>query len=266
MDKYKNYQTVITDDGSTTLYSKLYGESCHSNSGAEEETRVHYIQGCNVIEQAKFLNSQSKKIRILEVGFGTGIGFNETLKALKYLSLPFKFTSFEIDYELIQIYSKENQIIFKCLELTNGVKLYSHREKNYELQIFLGNARNSIKELQNRSTTYNAIFQDAFSPKRNAILWTTEWFRDLKHIADLTCIMSTYSASSSIRKSMIAAGWSLKNGKNFGAKKSSTRATLTEPTEEAITEKLNRSPAIELKDENYLTYTIGNTHEKNKDL
>lgn len=240
----KNYKKVETEDGSITLYSESYGEACHSTSGARLETQLHYIEGCEVLKRAH----KHKQINIFEVGFGTGIGFQETLSVLKDKS-RFLFTSLEIDEDLIKYFIKRTGI---NLEKINA-GLYSFESDDFHLEIFLGDARQSIKNISNE---YHAIYQDAFSPKRNATLWTTEWFRDLKNISHYDCIMSTYSASSSIRKSMIAAGWKLYSGEKFGPKRSSTRARLTGETEEEITLKLERSPAVELTDNTSKDYKL----------
>lgn len=249
MKKYKNYEEVITGDGSKTLFSKLYDETCHSTSGAIEETRLHYISGCEVDEKTSRFNP----LVVLEVGFGTGIGFLETLKASKENKLI--FISFEIDKELIDIFSSKNGISFQ-----NDNNIYSHKGEFFELYILLGNARETISDYKKiTQVKAHAIYQDAFSPKRNAILWSTEWFKSLLEVAHEECIMSTYSASSSIRKSMIAAGWTLYNGAKFGVKRSSTRAKIGGQTPQDILDKLERSPAIEINDSNYEQYTLGTT-------
>jgi tRNA U34 5-methylaminomethyl-2-thiouridine-forming methyltransferase MnmC len=242
----KNYDFIETDDGSITVFSKLYNEACHSTAGAASETKVHYIDGCRVVEKSKNSN-----IKIFEVGFGVGIGFFETYKAA--LS-PFTFVTIEIDEDLV-LYTLNNNPL-----LSNFIKkdyYYHISAACFDLYILIGNGRDSFPKFQKEfSFKYNCIYQDAFSPKRNAILWTTEWFKDLFNSADTDCIMSTYSASSSIRKSMIAGGWTVYDGLKFGRKRSSTRAKIGGVTEQYILEHLERSPVITITDENYLTYNL----------
>ena len=107
-----NYKIIQTEDGSKTLYSKLYDENCHSTSGAVSETILHYIEGCKINETSK----KHSPLKILEVGFGAGIGFLETVKALN--QTPFEFISFEIDEELIHIFEKTYNIKFTQNENT----------------------------------------------------------------------------------------------------------------------------------------------------
>lgn len=252
MKTLTNYRFIQTDDGSTTVFSEAYGETCHSTSGAIEETKLHYIDGCEIVKRSHDIGN----IQIFEVGFGVGIGFFETLKAL---DKKFIFVTTEIDEELVEWVLDNNTILTSAKKINSPTPYYYLNTERFELYILLGNARESILHLSHLSSfSFNAIYQDAFSPKRNAILWTTEWFKALKNCSHSNCIMSTYSASSSIRKSMIAAGWKLYNGANFGVKRSSTRAKLTGETEPEIIKHLKRSPVIEITDNNYKEYTLGN--------
>jgi tRNA U34 5-methylaminomethyl-2-thiouridine-forming methyltransferase MnmC len=254
--KLDNYQEVITDDGSVTLFSKIYGEACHSTSGAVLETKLHYIQGCQIQQKAL-----EKNITILEVGFGVGIGFLETVKALK--SFPFTFISTEIDENLILYMVEQNKILQGIERKTTPFLHYYLANENFTLMILVGNARETLVSFAKHfSLLFDCIYQDAFSPKRNAILWTQEWFELLYSLSGADCIMSTYSSSSSIRKSMLAAGWKLTKGDKFGPKRSSTRAVLKGESDPDILEHLARSPAITLTDANYETYHLGNHHEK----
>lgn len=238
-----DYKVIKTEDGSNTVYSPLYDESCHSTSGAIEETKLHYIEGCKI--------SAREKPLILEVGFGTGLGFIETCRSK---SDYFTFVSLEIDSNMIEI-AKNNYPELKEIKLQNSV--YRLKTDNFELIILLGDARFTLKKFLSENTyKINCIYQDAFSPKRNSILWTYEWFKLLKDNSHEDCIMSTYSSSSSIRKSMIAAGWILYPGESFGPKRASTRAKLNGETHQDIIHKLERSPVQMLTDSNAKEYIL----------
>ncbi len=242
----KNHELITTEDGSQSAFSKTYGENFHNTTGAASETLAHYIEGCKVVERAK----EREEFRILEVGLGLGVGVEKTYEVVKDLNCKFYFTTLEIDEELI-LYLKETNKIFSSLEKVG--QNYLATIGNFHITILLGDARGRIHDC---SGDLNAIYQDAFSPKRNATLWTTEWFKDLHSLSAQDCIMSTYSSSSSIRKSMMAAGWKIKKGIKFGKKRSSTRAYMTGKSDTDIMEHLERSPAITLTDENAKDYHL----------
>lgn len=237
--KLKNHKIITTEDGSPSAFSKTYGENFHNTTGARSETDIHYVQGCKVVEKAKELD----ELHILEVGLGLGIGFEQTYKALIDIDCKIVFTTMEIDEELA-IYLEENNPLFSGLVKTEFG--YEKIFENFHLEILIGDARCT---LPNHNRKYHAIYQDAFSPKRNAILWTTEWFSLLKSKSFKDCIMSTYSSSSSVRKAMLAAGWNVRKGVKFGPKRSSTRAYLSGQSDQDILEHLKRSPAPTLTDE-----------------
>jgi len=239
------HKEILTEDGSLTLFSEAFNETCHSTSGAVSETILHYLKGCEIEEKIKIRN----ELNILEVGFGTGIGFLETYKLSQNYPCKVNFTSLEIDENLIIYFFEKNK-----LNYTKEENFYAYKNDQISLSIFYGNARSSIKKITKK---FDAIYQDAFSPKKNAELWTTEWFITLKEKAYDDCLMSTYSSSSSIRKSMISAGWKLYKGEKFGPKRSSTRARLNGTTEIDILEQLQRSPAVEITDENFKAYQEG---------
>ena len=67
-----NLKIIQTSDGSDTIYNSELNETYHSLHGSINESNVVYIK--NGIEF--YLNKKRKKnIRILEIGFGTGLNF-----------------------------------------------------------------------------------------------------------------------------------------------------------------------------------------------
>ena len=242
-----NYQWVTTEDGSQTLHSDLYGEACHSTSGAKTETLLHYLEGCEVTARIELFSA----FEILEVGFGLGLGFLTTLEVLG-TDRSWHFVSMEIDPDLVKWFLDE----YKSLPIIANAKwitpkLVEGQYQNVKLSIIVGDARVEVEPyLTQKSFRFHAIFQDAFSPKRNPHLWTVEWFELLRQHSHEECILSTYSASSSIRKSLVESGWKITKGHKFGPKRSSTRARLTGTNDEDIIIHLERSPVGAIYDKN----------------
>jgi tRNA U34 5-methylaminomethyl-2-thiouridine-forming methyltransferase MnmC len=243
------HQRITTEDGSMTLFSEHFKESCHSNTGARTETLLHYIEGCEI----KHKSEQKKTISILEVGLGTGLGYLTTLETLPD---HFHFVSLEIDRDLVEWFKKENlhHSFLKNLTWISPIKLEA-RTPTMSLTILVGDARETLDFYCNYSNPkWDAIYQDAFSLKKNPTLWTQEWFELLKKFSAPDALMSTYASGDAIRKSMIAAGWILQKGPGFGKKRSSTRASLTGVTHPEILEQLAHSPVPALRDDNIKDY------------
>lgn len=240
----EGHSVVVTEDGSVTLFSHAFGEACHSTTGAKSETILHYINGCEILEKLK----TQEEITILEIGFGLGIGFLSTLEQLPP-GKKLTFVSVELDRNLLEWFREIHSNHKLLRELQWAGNILEVKTQNVSLQIIQGDARKTLPEyLRDHNISFDAIYQDAFSPRRNPVLWTVEWFLLLKSASKENVILSTYSASSSIRKSLLTAGWNLQKGEKFGPKRTSTRASLNRPSDPEILAQLERSPTPAITD------------------
>lgn len=242
----------MTEDQTKTLWSEYFDEACHNLSGAISETIYNYIQGCAIPEQIV----SGKNIHVLDVGFGLGLGLRALMDEMKKVDnkLPqdFSYTSIELDEDLFLWSVKNNFPEFLFTKVDNSYQgiLKITPTSSLFVQVFIGDGRITIPEAlkYNLLPKFTAIFQDAFSPKKNPTLWTVEWFTTLIKSSDPQVYMSTYSASVSIRKSMVAAGWKISNAKGFGTKRTMTKARLLGVTDTVLAAELSRSPTLELHD------------------
>ncbi len=222
------HQIVITKDQSISLFNETFQENLHSTEGAKSETLYNFIEGCEILDH------QGDSLTILEVGFGTGLGFFTTLEFLRRNSPGKKliFYSLEIDPNLAKWALKDfqySQEKFGLLSLGG----------DFELRVFIGDAKEILPKL--KIGPVDAIFQDPFSPKKNPTLWTLEWFSLLLTLAGPNCTLSTYSSSTIIRKSLFKAGWAVFERKGFGIKRTSTIAKAKGDTPQILKDKLIRS-------------------------
>ncbi len=263
-----DYTIINTEDGSFTVYSPLHTEACHSVEGAKSETLRYYIEGCEIEKKAATQN----ELAILEIGFGIGVGLQcvlETLEKnyLKTAKLPFlTYLALEKDQFILQeLFPKliwlKSEIYPSLLNFKPGfyreIPCLELSADKLKIIILIGDARDTLPHLDNLK--FDAIFQDAFSIQKNPELWSIEWFKLLKKFAYTETILSTYSASSRIRKSLLAAEWSVVNGLKFGNKRMSTRARVTGVSDPEILEKLARSPVTALYDAEILAPFLKST-------
>lgn len=241
------HSLVETADGSHTLFSEAFQEACHSTSGAHSETVLHYIEGTQVLDKIKLHDP----LIILEVGFGLGVGLLTTMEKLNPKSRKWHFISLELDKNLLDWFKAEHldhEFLGK-LEWVNEYTLEA-RSELVTLTILQGDARKVLPiYLKQNPIKWHAIYQDAFSPKKNPTLWTKEWFKLLKDYSHPDVTLSTYSASTSIRKSLHESGWGVQKGEKFGPKRTSTRAVLQKDTDPDILLQMERSKAMALSDE-----------------
>jgi tRNA U34 5-methylaminomethyl-2-thiouridine-forming methyltransferase MnmC len=251
-----DYHWLKTDDGSFTLFSGRYQENCHSTAGALAETQFHYIEGCQISSLIQSLDH----FTLLEIGLGTGLGLELTLKTLDELPYkPTKLISTEIDRELVEFLISDSPFEFFRYLKKDGEHFSGTDKNGREIIILVGDARITVPHyFKETNDKVDAIYQDAFSPRKNPDLWTVEWFKDLKNISTPEVKLSTYSSSSSVRKSMIEAGWKVQKGPSFGTKRASTRATLQGESGQEVLDHLSRSPVLAITDATANEFKLGN--------
>lgn len=235
---------IVTEDGSLTFFSDQFGENCHSLSGAREETLLHYLHGCDISSKI----DTSRPLVILEVGLGTGLGYLLTRELFMTKGSKGIFLSLEINEDYVRGFAEREGLVPEIKNADN-YKTFLFHMIGLDLTVLVGNARTTLPAfLKDSPIRFDAIYQDAFSPKRNPVLWTTEWFTLLKEYSRPDVILSTYSASNSIRKSLSEAGWMIRKGEAFGPKRASTRAFLEGGSDEEILAQMSRSPAEAIRD------------------
>jgi len=201
-----DYKKVTTLDGSNTLYSYKFNEHYHSTKdGALVETINKYV-----IPSLHY-QSHKKHIRILDICFG--LGYN-TLATIYYiqkqnLDVTVEIYSPEFDERLIQSlesfkYPKEFDKIEHIIKSLS--RDYRYSDDKIKIEILIGDARESIPKLKNR---FDIIYQDAFSPQNNPLLWTLEHFRDIRNIIADDGVVTTYSTAISTRIALYENGFNI---------------------------------------------------------
>ncbi len=219
---------TLSEDGSYTAYSKEYDEHYHSTKdGALHESLVKHVVPAFKLQKDK------SEITILDICFG--LGFN-TLATLYYAKQNFPHAKIniyspELDADLVSslnefIYPKEfdefKNIISELIK--NGV----YENDSWHVEIFLGDAREYIKKFSH--SKFDVVYQDAFSPSTNPILWTKEYFSDIKNIIKKDGVLTTYSMALATRLALYENGFNIyiNSGKGF---RDATVASLSELNE-----------------------------------
>jgi len=211
----KSHKMVLSEDGSYTAYSKEYDEHYHSTrDGALHESLLKHIQPAFKTQKHK------QEIDILDICFGLGFNTLATFyHAKQYLGqTKINIYSPELDEELVQSlkdfkYPKEfdefKHIVLALVE--NGV----YDDELWHVELFLGDARKYIKTFP--QAKFDIVYQDAFSPSTNPILWTKEYFSDIRKIIKEDGVVTTYSIALATRLALYENGFNLyiNSGKEF---------------------------------------------------
>jgi len=215
-------EIVLCEDGTHTLYSKEFDEPYHSTKdGALHESLEKYVK------PSFSLKSNKDKLTILDICFGLGYNTFTTLYYIKKYNLKTKvhILSPEFDEDLIRSlatfdFPPEFDSI-KHIIITISKNLY-YEDEQFKIEILLGDARKVIRGLTSNDLLCNnesfagltplkekidIIYQDAFSPAHNPLLWTYEWFKDVRAICKEDAIITTYSTAAAIRLGLYENGF-----------------------------------------------------------
>jgi tRNA U34 5-methylaminomethyl-2-thiouridine-forming methyltransferase MnmC len=196
------YEKVKTKDGSYTLNSPLFNECYHSvHDGALNESLQKHV-----IPALRFSGKQ--KLNILDICFGLGFNTFATIYYILKNNLDINVTIYapEFDKTLLQSlksfqYPKEFAIIAHIIDTL--LEKHVYKDARFTIKILLGDAREKIGDL----TQIDVVYQDAFSPQKNPLLWTKEYFKQLFEISSDEVVLTTYSIATPVRLAMYENGF-----------------------------------------------------------
>jgi len=242
---------VTTSDGSMTLYSEEFGESYHSTrDGALNESLQKHIA------PAFGFKAHQESLTILDICFGLGYNTFATLMTIKknYPTTKVHIISPEFDQGLIESlptfeYPSRFEPFGDIIKALAQNKTYSNEWCTIE--ILIGDARVSLPRL---NTKFDIIYQDPFSPKKNPLLWTREYFALIASLMKPDGVLTTYSIASAVRMGLHESGLKLFRHKGEGIRESmvASREALMglEPIDMEL--KMVRNPnAKSLRDADY---------------
>ncbi len=194
----------LSDDGSYTAYSKEYDEHYHSTrDGALHESLTKHVLPASLHVKGK------KEVNILDICYG--LGFNTLATILHYRrnvpQIKVNIYSPELDASLVKsLINFEYPPEFESLgQIINALSTTgTYKDENCYIELFLGDARVYVKRFENK---FDIVYQDAFSPATNPMLWTQEYFNDIKKSMKTDAILTTYSIALKTRLALHVNGF-----------------------------------------------------------
>lgn len=212
---------VTTNDGSNTVFCNATGQHFHSVYGALNESKHVFIEaGLSYV-------AGLKNVKLLEVGFGTGLN--------AVLSLIYSRTArIQIDYTGIELFplSKElaDQLNYFDLIDPSFRTDFLRMHESDELMIDFPNMsfhkfRHDLTSPFNVTKGFNLIYFDAFSPSVQPALWTDEVFRNIAEITEPGGVLVTYCSKGSVRRTLASVGFDVEKLAGPNGKREMIRAT-----------------------------------------
>ena len=197
-------ELVLCEDGSNTLFSKEFNEPYHSTKdGALHESLEKHVK------PAFSIKKNHEKLNILDICFGLGYNTFATLYYIKQNNLRTKvhILSPEFDEELLRsldTFAFPREFDFLKPIINAITKNLYYEDEQFKIEILLGDAREKVPKIEEK---IDIIYQDAFSPAHNPLLWTREFFADMAKISKEDAILTTYSTAAAIRLGLYENGF-----------------------------------------------------------
>lgn len=218
MEGQIDHQIIVSADGSHTIYLPLLDETYHSSHGAIAESRyVYLLHGLQTIGL--------KHIKVLEIGFGTGLNALLTYQYAKDNQLSIVYETLE-PYRLAEgIFSQLNY--GRILDEEAIFRELHHAAANAKIELSpnfnICIRPTTIQEFETLQN-YDIIYFDAFAPSKQPEMWHLEIFRKLFLCLNVGGILMTYSASGQLKRNLKTAGFVVETLIGPPPKKQITRA------------------------------------------
>ncbi|WP_299826301.1 tRNA (5-methylaminomethyl-2-thiouridine)(34)-methyltransferase MnmD [uncultured Pontibacter sp.] len=196
-----------TKDGSNTLFVPELNEHYHSVHGALQESLHVFIK-----HGLEHVTSFKKDVKILEIGFGTG------LNAILTYPVALAKKAF-IQYDTLEKFPLQNEVVNQLQfdrailnpEL-HDVFLRMHQTPwNEPVDLIpyftLQKIHETLEEFVAPQSYYDLVYFDAFAPEKQPELWSEEMFTKLYNATRPGGVLVTYCAKGSFKRSLKAAGF-----------------------------------------------------------
>jgi len=221
---FENMKIVETQDGSETLYLPGLDEHYHSIHGAYTESMHVFIENGLHAAMEKF-----EHIRLLEVGFGTGL--NIWLSGNELIPKNFKFHAYAVDIHPIKkdIFYQLNYPEFGNSEVERAFyDTIMRAEWNREVRIasdFYLEKVSADWTSHPLDRSFNLVYYDAFSPGKQPEMWSKALFEKVARHMLPGGILVTYTSKGEVRRNLEAAGLRVEKIPGPPGKREMLRAT-----------------------------------------
>ena len=211
---------IETSDGSHSLFVRSLNETYHSRHGAVQESQWVFIkQGLDHLQE-------SKKTRIHEVGFGTGLNALLAMRWAEEHRVHVHFTTLETNVLSLEL---AGQLNYASSEQECSVFLSTHAAPwNQDIVITPHfTLHKALREVQSEvsEASYDVIFFDAFGPPTQPEMWTPAIFQRMFNALKPGGILVTYCAKGQVRRDMQSVGFTVERLPGPPGKREMLRAT-----------------------------------------
>ncbi len=218
-----NTRLLQTSDGSHTLYVPEIDETYHSTHGAIQESMHIFID--SALRQC-VLN----KVRILEIGFGTGLNALLTKCEAELSNFSVHYTTLEkfpVCDELIAALNYSG-LVTKAVDVDFFNLIHQAPWNKMVLlcdDFELHKIECDFTKFESAVNQFDVVYFDAFSPDKQPEMWTVEQFSKIYDWCAPNAILSTYCAKGVVRRALQEVGFKVERLPGPPGKREILRAT-----------------------------------------
>jgi queuine tRNA-ribosyltransferase len=227
-----NFEVIKSNLGFASIRQISSGETMHSSQDPDEEARSLYVEQSQIVSRIQG-GSDQKPLVLWDVGLGAAHNAMATIRALEAsyskmgngLGRPVQLISFENDLDALRLVLKNPSLFAHIHHSAPQALLKTGFWQSAFYPLTWSLVQGDFLKQMVLEASPHVIYYDPFSAKSDADLWTWESFRRLHHaIGDEAISLYTYSASTAVRATLLAAGFYVGTGQGTGSKGETTIA------------------------------------------
>ena len=240
-NEHTDITIIETSDGSHSLFVPALNETYHSRHGAMQESQWVFIrQGLgftgprmhefSVSSEGVTLQEEQapdrSRVRIHEVGFGTGLNALLAMRWAEEHQVNVHFTTLETNVLSPELAAQLNYASSEP-ERSDFLKMHTcawNEDVAFTSYFTLHKAQRRVQDEQAESE-YDVVFYDAFGPPTQPEMWTLSIFQRMFAALKPGGIFVTYCAKGQVRRDLQAAGFTVERLPGPPGKREMLRAT-----------------------------------------
>lgn len=216
---------ITTEDGSHTLYREDLEEHYHSTHGAIQESQHVFIEAG--LRKAIHRNDP---VKVLEIGFGTGLNALLTLKEALGLKKKIQYVTLEPLPVSEEAYQQLNYGSLLDLEDASTYLKKMHESAwNFPFYFtdyfILNKIQSKLEDAEFQDEVFDVVFFDAFAPSKQPEVWTLGNFSKIFKALKPGGILTTYSSQGQVKRTLKEAGFEFEKIPGPKGKREMLRAT-----------------------------------------
>jgi len=215
---------TLTADGSNTLFNEGIGEHYHSKHGALQESKHVFIAAGLQFAVECF---PDEEIKVLEVGFGTGLNFLMSAAYCDYHDVKLDYTALEAFPLRSEELESTGYGEYVLPKIWNGLLLKYGKAMQQAVEVIAGTKLKIIQTYLHRYQTterFDIIYFDAFSVQHQPEMWTDEIITHVCQYLKPGGIFVTYAITGKLKRALKAIGFTIEKLPGAAGKREMLRA------------------------------------------